>query len=65
MLKSERDALVKICRQRERVAKSEVSVVDARRKADFERQLAAEYSSTKRGRLVASLRNSQENVPKS
>jgi hypothetical protein len=44
MLKSERDDLLKICRQRERVAKSEVSAVAARRKADFERQLAAVYT---------------------
>jgi hypothetical protein len=44
MLKSERDALLKICRQRERVAKSEVNAVAARRKADFERQLAAVYA---------------------
>ena len=44
MLKSERDALLKVCRQRERVAKSEVNAVAARRKADFERQLAAVYS---------------------
>jgi hypothetical protein len=44
MLKSERDALLKLCRQRERVAKSEVSAVAARRKADFERQLAAVYA---------------------
>jgi hypothetical protein len=44
MLKSERDALLKLCRQREKVAKSEVSAVAARRKADFERQLAAVYA---------------------
>jgi hypothetical protein len=44
MLKSERDALLKVCRQRERVAKSEVSAIAARRKADFERQLAAIYA---------------------
>src|SRR5262245_50766246 len=43
MLISERDALLKVCRQRERIAKNEVSVVAARRKADFERQLAAKY----------------------
>ena len=41
MLKSERDALLKLCRQREKVAKSAVA---ARRKADFERQLAAVYA---------------------
>jgi hypothetical protein len=44
MLKSEREALLKVCRQRERVAKSEVGAVAARRKADFERQLAALYA---------------------
>jgi hypothetical protein len=44
MLKSERDALLKMFRQRERVAKSEVSALGARRTSDFERQLAAIYS---------------------
>ena len=44
MLKSERDALLKVCRQRERVAKNEVGAVAARRKADFERQLATVYN---------------------
>ena len=44
MLKSERDTLLKVCRQHERVSKSEVSAIAARGKADFERQLAAVYA---------------------
>jgi hypothetical protein len=42
--RSERETLIKICRQRERVAKADVVAVAARRKADFEQQLAREYS---------------------
>jgi hypothetical protein len=60
MLKSERDALMKICRQRERVAKCEVSAVAARRKADVERQLTAIYSFDKRETWARAYATSRE-----
>jgi hypothetical protein len=44
MTKYEREALQKISRQRERVAKTETGTVAAARKADFEQQLAREYT---------------------
>jgi len=44
MTKSEREALLKLCRQREKLAKADASVVASKRKADFEKQLAATYS---------------------
>ena len=60
MLKSERDALLRICRQRERVAKSEVNALAARRKADFERQLAAIYSFDQRENWARASLTAQE-----
>jgi hypothetical protein len=44
MTKTERQDLLQICRQRERVAKAEAVATAARRKADFEAQLARIYS---------------------
>jgi hypothetical protein len=44
MLKSEREYLLKICREREKLAKSQADVRAVQRKAEFESQLAAEYS---------------------
>jgi hypothetical protein len=44
MTRTERQELLQICRQRERVAKSDAAAVAAKRKADFAAQLAADYS---------------------
>jgi hypothetical protein len=44
MTRTERQDLLQICRQRERVAKGEAVSMAARRKAEFEAQLAREYS---------------------
>jgi hypothetical protein len=44
MTRTERQDLLQICRQRERVAKAEAAAVAARHKADFEAQLARIYS---------------------
>jgi hypothetical protein len=44
MTRTERQDLLQICRHRERVAKAEADAVAARRKAEFEAQLAREYS---------------------
>ena len=44
MTRTERQDLLHICRQRERVARTEAVAVAARRKADFEAQLARVYS---------------------
>jgi hypothetical protein len=44
MTKCERETLLKICRQRERIAKTETSTVAAALKADLEQQLAREYN---------------------
>ncbi len=38
MMRHESETLLKICRQRERVAKTETGTVAAARKADFEQQ---------------------------
>jgi hypothetical protein len=43
MTKSDRDSLLQVCRLRARVAKADVVAVAARRKAEFEAQLAAIY----------------------
>lgn len=42
--RSERESLLKLCRQRERLAKAAVGVLAAKRKADFETQLAREFA---------------------
>jgi len=44
MTRTERQDLLQICRQRERVAKAEAVAVAARHKADFQAQLARVYS---------------------
>jgi hypothetical protein len=44
MTKAERDTLLKICPQRERVVKTEAAAISARRRAEFEAHLAAVYS---------------------
>jgi hypothetical protein len=44
MTRTERQDLLQICRQRERVAKTEAVAVAARQKADFQAQLARIYS---------------------
>jgi hypothetical protein len=44
MTRAERQDLLQICRQRERVAKTEAVAVAARQKADFQAQLARIYS---------------------
>jgi hypothetical protein len=43
MTRTERQDLLQICRQRERVAKAEAVAIAARRKAEFEAQLARIY----------------------
>ena len=60
MLKSERDALLKVCRQRERLAKNEVNAVAARRRAEFERQLAAVYAFDQREVWARAYSNAKE-----
>jgi hypothetical protein len=44
MTRTERQDLLQICRQRERVAKSDAAAVAAKHQADFAAQLAADYS---------------------
>jgi len=44
MKRTEREDLLQVCRMRARVAKAEVSAVAARRRAEFEAQLATIYS---------------------
>jgi hypothetical protein len=44
MLKSEREILLKLCREREQVAKKQTDVRAVQRTAEFESQLATDYS---------------------
>ena len=44
MASAERENLLKLCRQRERLAKAAVGVLAAKRKADFEAQFARQFS---------------------
>ena len=43
MTRADRENLLKVCRMRARVAKADVMALSARRKAEFEAQLAAIY----------------------